>query len=402
MVRDAPPLRGRFVSVKESPFSADMAQPQSNPKIEELRFRLKTDAKSRLFFPLAEELRKISRFEEAEQVLRTGLEHHPTYLSAWVSLGRILRDQRKHEAAAEALKKALQLDPGNVVAARLLGDNYLDLGDKVEAIKKYKLVHALLPGDQDLEALVERLDDEINPIVPHVAEVPFAAEAPAEETATETPFTPPSSPLEETRPQPRAEVPAAASVEVEHQPTIETPFAEAEQIAAVEQQEAIATGDAEPMAAAHSESPFEETAGYTAASMTVEKPAGFHLEPAPEEAEAPSLVAAQEEESPFAEPEPEPEPAADLFAPAEPARAADDLTNTLTMADLYARQGLSDDARQIYQNILQRDPDNAGVRTKLEALAPATPPSTPPSPREAKVARLEKWLAKVRGEEGRV
>src|SRR5919205_2230526 len=110
-----------------------MAQPATNAKIEELRFRLKTDPKSRLFYPLAEELRKVSRFEEAEQVLRTGLEHHPTYLSAWVSLGRVLRDQHKNDGASEALKKALQLDPGNVVAARLLADAYLALGDKVEA-----------------------------------------------------------------------------------------------------------------------------------------------------------------------------------------------------------------------------------------------------------------------------
>ena len=44
-----------------------MAQPANNPKIEELRFRLKTDPKSRLFFPLAEELRKSDQFAEAER-----------------------------------------------------------------------------------------------------------------------------------------------------------------------------------------------------------------------------------------------------------------------------------------------------------------------------------------------
>ncbi len=123
-----------------------MAQPASNPKIEELRFRLKTDPKSRLFFPLAEELRKIDQFTEAEQVLRGGLTQHPTYLSAWVSLGRVLREAEKHRDAVDALAKALQLDPGNVVAARLLADSYLDLGDKLEAIKKFKLVRALMPG----------------------------------------------------------------------------------------------------------------------------------------------------------------------------------------------------------------------------------------------------------------
>src|SRR6185436_19531088 len=124
-----------------------MAQPATNPKIEELRLRLKADPKSRLFYPLAEELRKAGQVEEAEQVLRGGLTAHVTYLSAWVSLGRVLRDQKKDGEAVEALARALQLDPGNVVAARLLGDSYLSLGDKVEAIKKYKLVHALMPGD---------------------------------------------------------------------------------------------------------------------------------------------------------------------------------------------------------------------------------------------------------------
>ena len=380
-----------------------MAQPQ-NPKIEELRFRLKTDPKSRLFFPLAEELRKIGRSEDAEQVLRSGLEHHPTYLSAWVSLGRALREQQKNGPAAEALKKALQLDPGNVVAARLLADAYLALGDKVEAIKKYKLVHALLPADQELEGLIERLDREVNP--PFVV---AAEEPPAPVAEEETPFAAPATPLDETRPQGQATA-AAAAVETEHQPTMETPFADAEAVAAEEQREEIATGDAEPMSAAHAESPFEETANYTAAALTIEEPMGIHVEPAPLAAEVPSPV---EEESPFAEPqpEPEPEPAADVFAPAlsevegpalsevegaaEPVRAAGDLTNTITMGDLYARQGLIDDARMIYENILQRDPGNASVRAKLAALDEAAPPPAA-SPRAAKVAKLQSWLTKVR------
>src|SRR5713226_3257634 len=122
-----------------------MAQPATTPKIEELRFRLKTDPKNRLFYPLAEELRKVGQYAEAEQVLRAGLVSHPTYLSAWVSLGRVSRELKKDQAAVEALNRALQLDPGNVVAARLLADSHFDLGDRLEAIKKYKLVRALLP-----------------------------------------------------------------------------------------------------------------------------------------------------------------------------------------------------------------------------------------------------------------
>ena len=50
-----------------------MAQPATNAKIEELRFKLKTDPKSRLFYQLAEELRRAGHLEEAEQYLHSGL-----------------------------------------------------------------------------------------------------------------------------------------------------------------------------------------------------------------------------------------------------------------------------------------------------------------------------------------
>src|SRR5205814_3567197 len=109
---------------------------------------------------------KVGQYGEAEQVLRTGLGNHPTYLSAWVSLGRVSRELKKEPAAVEALNKALQLDPGNVVAARLLADAYLALGEKVEAIKKYKLVNALMPSDSDVEATIAQLERELTPIAP--------------------------------------------------------------------------------------------------------------------------------------------------------------------------------------------------------------------------------------------
>ena len=109
-----------------------MAQAATNPKIEELRFRIKSDAKSRLFYPLAEELRKISQLDEAESVLRTGLTNHPTYLSAWVSLGRVLRDRRKNSEAVEALKIALWSE--ETVAAHIgLAEALLQVQDQAAA-----------------------------------------------------------------------------------------------------------------------------------------------------------------------------------------------------------------------------------------------------------------------------
>ncbi|HMC21746.1 MAG TPA: tetratricopeptide repeat protein [Thermoanaerobaculia bacterium] len=346
-----------------------MAQPASNPKIEELRFRVKTDPKSRLFFPLAEELRKIDQLGEAEQVLRLGLGQHPTYLSAWVSFGRVLREENKHQEAVEALNKALQLDPGNVVAARLLADSHLDLGDRLEAIKKYKLVRALLPNDdEELEATIERLDRELN--APAPATAPFMADS-------------------EPAPLPETSMAEALPATEDNQV-----FADAEASLKTEQHVGDVTADREPMRAAHGESPFEEPVkDYSAAAVTVEKPPGIHVEPAPQGAEVPT-------------PWSDEEAASDVFAPAEapaPPPPTEDLANTVTMADLYVRQGFVEKAREIYQTILRREPDNSDVRGKLDALASGPAPGKEGAPRHPKAVKLEQWLAKVKKrEEGSV
>ncbi len=336
-----------------------MAQPASSPKIEELRVRLKSDPKSRLFFPLAEELRKVDQFEEAEQVLRTGLAQHPAYLSAWVSLGRVLHEAKKDHDAVDALAKALQLDPGNVVAARLLADSYLDLGDKLEAIKKYKLVRALLPADdEELDALIESLDRDLNAPQPAPFLIGDQTVPPTTRRTMEEPFTTPDSQA----------------------------FAQAESAIAEEQKVGETTADIEPMRAKHEQSPFEEPVpDYTAAAVQVEQPPGIHLEPAPAAAEVAAPVA-------------EDEAASDVFAPAEAPPAAppvEDVANTVTMADLYVRQGFNEKAREIYEGILRRQPGNREVREKLEKI------SAPP--RNPKTDKLEKWLAKVKKrEEGSV
>lgn len=366
-----------------------MAESASNPKIEKLRFQLKSDPKSRIFFPLAEELRKAGQLAEAEQVLRTGLATHPTYLSGWVSLGRSLRDLQKHGDAIEALKKAMQIDPGNVVAARLLAESYESLGEKVEAIKKYKLVAALFPGDEELEAIIQRLDAEINKPLPIPEPEQFAAPA----AAAEGPFI-----SERTHP-------GESTTPFGQQSPV---FDEAVRVIKEDTRDEIATGDAEPMSVAHEESPFEEPVGFTSAALDIEQPSGFQVAPPPLSAEVPAPLPADE---------------ADVFEPSSdvapgfvqgtfdsnaalPPPATDDFAKTITMADLYASQGLVDEARDIYEDILARDPSNSAIRAKLDALSPGTAASTTASAAEAesplqnpKVDKLQKWLSKVKSKE---
>lgn len=416
-----------------------MAQSGINAKLEELQFRLKTDPKSRLFFPLAEELRRHGKLTEAEQVLRNGLHVHTSYLSAWVSLGRVLREQGKNAEAVEALTTAMQVDPGNVVAARLLADAYLDLGEKIEAIKKYKLVNALMPSEE-LEEKIANLDREIQaPAQSPPESLPESLPAstapePESDAVPESPFaaadSPSASPFAEAEPEPKPEhttelVGAAWEEEAPSAPSGQASDARTREVTPPPEpyhytvETPSDTGDDEPMATRHVVSPFEDPTGYSAAALEVEHPEGMHIEEMPVEPEA---------SDPWSEtrPEafPESEPAAEVFAPAEPepASSADpdgDVTATTTMADLYVRQGLIDDARKIYEQVLQRHPDDGDVRAKLEALTASAPAVTTVQEEPVndepigdepvtvagspKVRVLQQWLAKVgRREEGRV
>jgi cytochrome c-type biogenesis protein CcmH/NrfG len=471
-----------------------MAPPVTNPKIEELRFRLKADPKSRLFYPLAEELRKVGQFPEAEQVLRGGLANHPTYLSAWVSLGRVLRDRKEERAAVEPLSKALQLDPGNVVAARLLADAYLALDEKVEAIKKYKLVHALMPVDEEVAARIAQLERDLNPQAAVPVELSASPEAAVAAPAETSPFedepaptvgpsgddtqrdhqaaswatavdSPARATLEPSEPSPfpdepsspfaseppRSEpqlvwtaepsadprstwsaepVPDTGTMREEAQPepafpesspwSSDTDGATDEALPLLEAKAELAdeTADAEPMRAEHEESPFEEPDDdYTAAAFAVEVPEGMHMARAPLAAEVP-LVWSEAEELPLVDEVPgRPEPFADespetaideaeVFAPpGEPSVAEapfdletpaqeepEDTTATLTMADLYTRQGLTADAQRVYETILHRDPDNHEVQARLNELLGSPAGS---DPRSHKIAVLQGWLAKM-------
>ncbi|HVE70810.1 MAG TPA: hypothetical protein VNI54_05525, partial [Thermoanaerobaculia bacterium] len=174
-----------------------------------------------------------------------------------------------------------------------------------------------------------------------------------------TPASPPAAPEASPPPPPGGADAAGPAAETAALPVEDSPF---DRTAPPFEE----TGDAEPMLLAHDESPFEEPASI-AAAIEIEQPMGVHIDVAPLAAEVPAELVFDEEAHP-------------------PAAPAEDLTNTLTMADLYARQGLTNEARHIYENILARDPANHDVREKLEAITPSVNP---------KIERLERWLSKV-------
>lgn len=163
-----------------------MAKVEDTPRIQALRAKLSADPSSRVFYQLAEELRKLERYEDAEEVLRGGIEHHPEYLSGLLSLGRVLVGQGKFADGIHVFERALTKDPHNVVTARLLADAHLEIGSDLEAIKRYKLVRALHPQDEEVHERIEILEKRLKEDPLRAAEAtvppePVVGDADAEE-----------------------------------------------------------------------------------------------------------------------------------------------------------------------------------------------------------------------------
>lgn len=92
------------------------------PRIEALRRRIEQDPASVTFAQLAEEYRRAGQFAEAVRVCRAGLERHPAYLSARVTLGRALLELGELEAAEAEFADVHRAAPENLAAMRGLDE----------------------------------------------------------------------------------------------------------------------------------------------------------------------------------------------------------------------------------------------------------------------------------------
>ena len=99
-----------------------------HPRIDELRRRIDTDPASIAFAHLAEEYRRLGDFQEAVRICRAGLEQHPAYLSARVTLGRALLELHKYDEAQAEFEFVLLSAPDNLIAIRSMADIHQRLG----------------------------------------------------------------------------------------------------------------------------------------------------------------------------------------------------------------------------------------------------------------------------------
>jgi tetratricopeptide (TPR) repeat protein len=347
----------------------------ADTRIDELRQRLERDPGSRLFAHLAEELRKAGEVEEAITVARTGLERHPSYPSARLTLGRALLDAGDAAAAKAELETAVRGAPENILASRMLAEAQETLGDLGGALAQYRGTLQMAPGDAHVEARIRALEARLG-----------GGRGPAPGAAQQA-----TKPGEAARPPKEggaAGPDAAGGGEAELPPTVRVRMP--------------VDPRGEPRA------PLPPTAGAGGAGAREERAPTVSppRHPALEEPLPPTLPMGVRARDVGGGEAPEEVKGGGVPEPAPPP------LSSATLAELYLQQGLFERAVEVFRQVLEEEPGNERVRTRLaeiERMARESAADLPgPSPDEGDqravqrralqraIARLEALLAVVR------
>jgi tetratricopeptide (TPR) repeat protein len=135
-------------------------------RIDDLRRRVQADPASIAFAQLAEECRRAGHYQESVEVCRAGLELHPGYLSARVTLGRALIELNDLETALAELEHVLKSAPENLAAIRGVAEIHHRQGSLAEALAQYRAALALARNDPDLQRTVDELARQVEPPPP--------------------------------------------------------------------------------------------------------------------------------------------------------------------------------------------------------------------------------------------
>lgn len=345
---------------------------------------------SLVFARLADAYRKTGEPGRALEILEEGIARHPDYLSAHIVRARTYRDLAREDEARGAFERVLELDAQNLVAIRGLADLARRRGDRE---RERHWVRRLVQADPFNEEPAARL-----------AELDASVESGPGDGGAEGTDTP-VEPAEE----PALPAPSAAPEAPSAMP--EAPGATPEAGSAVE---APSAADAERPAPEELPLPVDALAALEEELAGPEAPAvPPEVLPAPDEPLAEPGESSATGEDRLPEPWWFEAPDSELAAAVEDGEEDADLL-TRTMAELYARQGLLEEAEEIYRELLRDRPGDAELQAGLDAVLgmraarsatrgaaarPAEPEAAPPAPAgEASSAPREPRLGDELGE----
>ncbi len=349
--------------------------PIGDHRLASLRHRWEQDPSSRLFVQLAEAHRRRGEVTEALEVLDRGLTFHPNYLSAKIVRARCQLELGRAGEAREELESVVSRDPTHLVAGQLLVETHLQLGDRsraLEALERYRLLGA---GGDEFDELERRATgfeqaeaaSALDLLVP--GPEPAVVPVEASETSRDAPKEPER--VEAAEPPPREPLRAVAGAPFDLPPSPEPRWAP---LLGEESRVLVRWG---------ASSPFGGSTQIPSGRI-----AGQLFEEAPQPAASPIAlehpVATLPEPAGASESEPEPKPdraeAADL-SDAEPIVSA-------TLGELYLRQGHHSEALAVFEQVLERDPEDSAALRGLDQLRELSTADSDPDEEPGSVAEL--------------
>ena len=114
----------------------------ADSRVDDLKRRVQLDPASIAFAALAEEYRRLGQFQEAIDTCKAGLQRHPSYISAHVTLGRALLEVGRYDEAREELEYVLRVAPENLAAIRGLAEIHHRRGDSGDSHEFDQAHHA--------------------------------------------------------------------------------------------------------------------------------------------------------------------------------------------------------------------------------------------------------------------
>jgi tetratricopeptide (TPR) repeat protein len=313
--------------------------------IERLKEKIDRDPDSKLFVPLAEEYKKAGMLDEAVEVLSTGLEKQPSYLSARVSLGKIYIEKGMLDEAKVEFDKVVSAIPDNLYAHKKLAEIYRDLGEKEKAINEFNEVLKLNPMDEWATASISAIEGE-------------PAHSP--ETSLDEISTVEESPLETEEEKP-GEILTARDMELsESLPEEEAGEAKAEEISSG----ASLSAEDKELWKAH----LETVKGEEGKDVSESRSTGEETEETEAAVETGEL--SKEESLSFEDIFRQSESASGKVTPAAEGEIPEqpDSYQSINDADQYILQGKYAEAMDAYRTVLSGDPDDKHVLQRVEEL----------------------------------
>ena len=386
-------------------------------EIEKLEQRFAENSKGRVFAHLADAYRKAGEFAKAEGLILHGLKNHPNYISAYIVLGRVYLDGQRSSDAHAQFSKVLELDPQNLIALKALGDLAVRSLEFGEARSWYDRMLQIDPrnvealqGLEDLERkregvastgqtplpAVTAADGELGADPTEGSAGPAAEEAPAAEDEAETAGESAEPDLPEETPQPGALAAEGDEPEVVSEiaaagmpwqlmdgPADESPTAPSEpEAAAVAGLDEIPSGrsdDAVEREASTAETPPEDvqdvefdlegmeswTPGFLRDEDMMVRGAGDRESGDPIDDLSAGLDLSLGGEAAEVS-ETESSKSSDEEKGSE--EESDTGMVTETMAEIYASQGLVEDALRVYRRLAESNPDDPSIQESIVEL----------------------------------